>query len=214
ASIELKGRELGIDLGNDRELVGRVVARVKEHELKGYTYEAADASFELLLREETGAAPRHFFRTESWRTIAEDLKDGTHANGATVKLWVSGERIISTAEGKGPVNALDNALREALQRFHPTVAELELVDYKVRILEGRHGTGSATRVLITTSDGTVEWSTVGVGDNVVAASWQALEDAYTYGLLRAEMAAAEVTGGVTSGVTGQLVELTAAVTAG
>ncbi|MEV7868135.1 citramalate synthase [Streptomyces sp. NPDC088124] len=191
ASVELKGKELGIDLGGDRDLVGRVVGRVKEQELKGYTYEAADASFELMLREEVEGRPRQYFRTESWRAIVEDRPDGTHANEATVKLWAKGERIVATAEGNGPVNALDLAMRAGLERIYPQLAKLELVDYKVRILEGRHGTESTTRVLITTSDGAGEWSTVGVGENVIAASWQALEDAYTYGLLRAGIEPAE-----------------------
>ncbi|GAA2225713.1 citramalate synthase [Streptomyces amakusaensis] len=185
ASVELKGRELGIELGGDRALVGRVVERVKERELKGYTYEAADASFELLLRAEAEGRARTYFRTESWRAIVEDRPDGTHANEATVKLWVKGERIVATAEGNGPVNALDRAMRVGLEQVYPPLAKLQLVDYKVRILEGRHGSDSTTRVLITTGDGTGEWSTVGVADNVIAASWQALEDAYTYGLLRA-----------------------------
>jgi 2-isopropylmalate synthase len=185
ASIELKGKELGIDLGDDRELVGRVVERVKERELKGYTFEAADASFELLLREEVEGRARRYFRVESWRAIVEDRPDGTHANEATVKLWAKGERIVATAEGNGPVNALDRSLRVGLERIYPQLAKMELVDYKVRILEGKHGTSSTTRVLISTSDGDGEWSTVGVAENVIAASWQALEDAYTFGLLRA-----------------------------
>ncbi|MFI1093043.1 citramalate synthase [Streptomyces sp. NPDC020917] len=189
ASIELKGRELGIDLGGDRELVQRVVDRVKERELQGYTYEAADASFALLVRGEVdqvgGRSPRRFFRTESWRAIIEDRPDGSHANEATVKLWAKGERIVATAEGNGPVNALDRALRVGLEQTYPQLAGFALVDYKVRILEGRSGTDSTTRVLITTTDGTAEWSTVGVADNVIAASWQALDDAYAYGLLRA-----------------------------
>jgi 2-isopropylmalate synthase len=185
ASIELKGKELGVDLGDDRELVARVVERVKERELKGYTYEAADASFELLLRAEAEGRVRTYFEVESWRAIVEDRPDGSHANEATVKLFAKGERIVATAEGNGPVNALDRALRVALETIYPQLAKLELVDYKVRILEGKHGTQSTTRVLISTSDGTGEWSTVGVAENVIAASWQALEDAYTYGLLRA-----------------------------
>ncbi|MFC8508942.1 citramalate synthase [Streptomyces sp. NPDC057411] len=191
ASIELKGKELGVDLGGDRALVARVVERVKERELKGYTYEAADASFELLLREEVEGRPRRYFRTESWRAIVEDRPDGTHANEATVKLWAKGERMVATAEGNGPVNALDRAIRVALERIYPPLAKFELVDYKVRILEGRHGTESTTRVLVTTSDGNAEWSTVGVGGNVIAASWHALEDAFTYGLLRAGIDPAE-----------------------
>ncbi|WP_190130693.1 citramalate synthase [Streptomyces mashuensis] len=185
ASIELKGKELGVDLGGDRELVGRVVERVKERELRGYTYEAADASFELLLRAEIEGRARRYYRVESWRAIAEDRPDGTHANEATVKLWAKGERIVATAEGNGPVNALDRALRVALERIYPQLAGIKLTDYKVRILEGNLGTGSITRVLVSSSDETGEWSTVGVGENVIAASWQALDDAYAYGLRRA-----------------------------
>jgi 2-isopropylmalate synthase len=185
ASIELKGKELGYDLTGDRELTGRIVARVKERELAGYTYEAADASFELLLRDEVRGSATRFFRTESWRSIVEQRPDGDQVNEATVKLWAKGERIVSTGEGNGPVDALDRALRAGLERIYPQLATMELVDYKVRILEGLHGTQSTTRVLVTTSDGSGEWSTVGVGVNVIAASWQALDDAYTYGLLRA-----------------------------
>ncbi|WP_407561409.1 citramalate synthase [Streptomyces sp. 184] len=189
ASIELKGKDLGLDLGDDRELLSRVVERVKENEHRGLTYEAADASFELLLREELqlreSGRSRRYFRTESWRAIVEDRPDGTHANEATVKLWAKGERTVVTAEGKGPVHALDRALRVALERIYPQLADFELIDYKVRILEGTHGTESTTRVLITTGDGRGEWDTVGVADNVIAASWQALDDAYAYGLLRA-----------------------------
>jgi 2-isopropylmalate synthase len=185
ASIELKGKELGYDLAGDRELTGRIVARVKERELAGYTYEAADASFELLLRDEVRGSVTRFFRTESWRTIVEQRPDGNQVNEATVKLWAKGERIVSTGEGNGPVDALDRALRAGLERIYPQLATMELVDYKARILEGLHGTHSATRVLVTMSDGCGEWSTVGVGENVIAASWQALDDAYTYGLLRA-----------------------------
>ncbi|WP_327416618.1 citramalate synthase [Streptomyces sp. NBC_01233] len=191
ASIELKGKELGVELNGDRALISRVVERVKERELKGYTYEAADASFELLLRAEAEGRSRKYFRIESWRAIVEDRPDGTHANEATVKLWAKGERIVATAEGNGPVNALDRALRVALERFYPQLAKFELVDYKVRILEGTHGTESTTRVLIATTDGVREWSTVGVAPNVIAASWQALEDAFTYGLLHAGVEPAE-----------------------
>lgn len=183
ASVELKAKELGYDLSDDRDAVGRIVATVKERELAGYTYEAADASFELLLHAEVTGAPARFFTLESWRAIVEHRADGTPANEATVKLWAGGERIVATGEGNGPVNALDRALRNALEPIHPALAAFELADYKVRILEGQHGTGSLTRVLIETTDGTTTWSTVGVGENVIAASWQALDDAYTVGLL-------------------------------
>ncbi|MFI9270292.1 citramalate synthase [Kitasatospora sp. NPDC052896] len=185
ASVELKGRELGYDLSADRDLVGRVVARVKEQESLGYTYEAADASFELLLRDEVRGSRERFFTLESWRTISEQLPDGSAGNEATVKLWAKGERMVATGEGNGPVDALDRALRTALERIYPQLADLELVDYKVRILEGQHGTGSRTRVLVESADGTGTWSTVGVADNVIAASWKALEDAYSYTLVKA-----------------------------
>ncbi|MFB7380447.1 citramalate synthase [Kitasatospora purpeofusca] len=185
ASVELKGKELGYDLSTDRDLAGRVVARVKEQENLGYTYESADASFELLLRDEVRGRRERYFALESWRTISEQGPGGSAGNEATVKLWAKGERMLATGEGNGPVDALDKALRTALERIYPQLAKLELVDYKVRILEGQHGTGSKTRVLIETTDGTATWSTVGVADNVVAASWLGLEDAYTYGLLRA-----------------------------
>ncbi|MFI6157684.1 citramalate synthase [Kitasatospora sp. NPDC051170] len=191
ASVELKGKELGYDLSTDRDLAGRVVARVKEQENLGYTYESADASFELLLRDEVRGSRERFYTLESWRTISEQGPHGVSGNEATVKLWAKGERRIATGEGNGPVNALDQALRTALEGIYPPLAGFELVDYKVRILEGQHGTGSKTRVLIESTDGTSTWSTVGVAENVIAASWLALEDAYTYGLIRAGLEPAE-----------------------
>jgi 2-isopropylmalate synthase len=184
ASIELKSKELGLDVSGDKELVGRVVDRVKSLEAKGYMFEAADASFELLLREEIDGESTRYFTLESWRVIVEQRADGEVVSEATVKVEAKGERIVSTGEGNGPVNALDRALRLALERLYPQLAELELVDYKVRILDGAHGTGAITRVLIETSDGKTEWDTIGVDENLIAASWQAMEDAYTYGLLR------------------------------
>jgi 2-isopropylmalate synthase len=180
ATIELKGRELG--LAPDRDTVGRVIERVKGLESVGWSFEAAEASFELLLREEMGERPR-FFDLESWRVIVE-LRGGEVVSEATVKLHAKGERIVMTGEGNGPVNALDNALRLALAQLYPGLASLELVDYKVRIISGAHGTDAVTRVLVSTSDGVAEWDTVGVHENVIAASWTALEDAYTSGLLR------------------------------
>ena len=111
-------------------------------------------------------------------------RDGRVVSEATVKLHAKGERIVATGEGNGPVNALDRALRTALVELHPGLAALDLVDYKVRIVSGAHGTDAVTRVLVETSDGSTEWSTVGVHENVIEASWQALQDAYTAGLLR------------------------------
>jgi 2-isopropylmalate synthase len=197
ASIELKGRELGYDLSGDsadaRALVDRVTARVKEMESRGYTFEAADASFELLLAEEVEGARPSYVTVESWRVITETL---THAqpgeeavSEATVKLLAEGVRYVETGEGNGPVNALDGALRQALVQAFPSVAKFELIDYKVRILDQGHGTDAITRVLIETSDGESSWVTVGVGHNVIEASWEALLDGITFGLRRQERAA-------------------------
>jgi 2-isopropylmalate synthase len=183
ASVELKARSLAIDV--DRETVGRVVGRVKEMEAAGYSFEAAEASFELLLRAEVDGTPPRYFTLESYRVITESRDDGRPVSEATVKLEVKGERVVATGEGNGPVNALDRALRQALEGAHPQLAAFELVDYKVRILDGAHGTNAVTRVLVRTSDGVTEWDTVGVDENVIAASWEALDAAYTFGLLRA-----------------------------
>ena len=183
ASVELKGKELGYDLSGDTDLLTRVVDRVKDLESKGWTFEAADASFELLLLAE-GGIPRTF-EVESWRTIVEQASDGSVSSEATVKVHANGERLISTAEGNGPVNALDRALRAAVIQLYPQLDALELIDYKVRILEGVTGTDAVTRVLVGTTDGLGDWTTVGVHENVIAASWRALEDAVTFGLIRA-----------------------------
>ncbi|HEY9389861.1 MAG TPA: citramalate synthase [Mycobacteriales bacterium] len=188
ASVELKGRELGVDLTGRADVVGRVVDRVKALEADGWSFEAADASFELMLREELDGDARHYFgrpfELESYRVTVERRARGEVVSEATVKVTAKGERMIATAEGNGPVNALDRALRKALQGLYPELAGLALTDYKVRILEGRHGTDATTRVLVGTSDGGAAWTTVGVHPNVVEASWIALEDAVRYGLLR------------------------------
>jgi 2-isopropylmalate synthase len=185
ASVELKGRELGMDLSEDPGVLTQVVDRVKELEAGGYSFEAADASFELLLRDVRAGATRRHFSVESWRTIVEQRSDGEVVSEATVKVHAGDRRIVATGEGNGPVNALDNALRQALAQIFPELAAFELVDYKVRILEGREGTASVTRVLIETGDGHATWDTIGVHENVIAASWHALADAVSYGLLRA-----------------------------
>ena len=186
ASVELKGRELGYDLSGDKEVIGRVTDKVKELEARGYSFEAADASFELLLRDELAGERRRHFTVESWRVIVERRADGAVTSEATVRLTAKGERVVAVGEGNGPVNALDKALRSALEQAFPELANLELVDFKVRILEGSHGTGAVTRVLIESGDGAGDmWSTVGVDENIIAASWHALEEAVSYGLLRA-----------------------------
>jgi 2-isopropylmalate synthase len=182
ASIELKGRELGFDL--DDATVRRVTARVKELESRGYTFEAADASFELMLVEEVEGTRPSYFDVESWRVLTETAPDSEAVADATVKLVTGGGRVVVTGEGNGPVNALDHALRQAIGQLYPEVVRFELIDYKVRILDQGHGTDANTRVLIETSDGTSSWVTVGVGHNVIEASWQALLDGFTFGLRR------------------------------
>jgi len=184
ASIELKSQELGVDLGGDRELIGRVVERVKEMESRGFTFEAADASFELLLREETDGKRPSFFTIDHWLTTVERAADQSIVTKAEVTVTAQGKKISCNGSGNGPVNAFDNALRTGLMQLYPELEVLELTDYKVRILEGRLGTGAVTRVLVETSDGKGEWNTVGVHENVIAASAMALEDAVIYGLLR------------------------------
>jgi 2-isopropylmalate synthase len=188
ASIELKGRELGYDLSDGspemKELVTRVTARVKEMEQNGHTFEAADASFELLLAEEVEGTRPSYFDVESWRVITETRTGGEAISEATVKLRAEGVRYVVTGEGNGPVNALDAALREAIGQAFPEVAKFELIDYKVRILDQGHGTDAITRVLIETTDGESSWVTVGVGANVIEASWGALVDGLTFGLRR------------------------------
>jgi 2-isopropylmalate synthase len=181
ASIELKSRELGLDLAGRPETLARVTDRVKQLEAKGWSFEAADASFELLVRSELGTVVQPF-TLDSYRVMVEHRSDGSVISEATVKLYVGGERFIATAEGNGPVNALDNALRSALLQHYPALADFELADYKVRILEGSHGTSAVTRVLLETVESGRDWTTVGVHENVVEASWHAMVDALTYGL--------------------------------
>jgi 2-isopropylmalate synthase len=183
ATIELKGKELGYDLADDPERLARLTDRVKAMEQQGYTFEAADASFELLLAEDFGT--RHsYFDIESWRVLAESSPATTDGavSEATVKLRAGGQRFAVIGEGNGPVNALDHALRQAIERLYPDVAQFHLIDFRVRILDQGHGTDAVTRVLIETTDGKSSWVTVGVGANIIEASWEALLDALTYGL--------------------------------
>lgn len=187
SSIELKGRELGFELGGNGEMLARITDRVKKAEAEGYSFEAADASFALLLQEEvTGSRPQ-YFAVESWRTIVERLGHrGTEAFAeATVKVVTAGERTVSTGEGNGPVNALDHALRLALSNVYPEIEKFELIDFKVRIIGSQHGTDATTRVLIDTTDGERTWSTVGVGPNLIEAAWEALTDSAIYGFIQA-----------------------------
>jgi 2-isopropylmalate synthase len=184
ASVELKSRELGLDLSGQPAALSRVTALVKEREARGWSYEAADASFELLVRDALGQATKRF-TLDSYRVVVEHRAGGPVVSEATVRVRVGGERVIVTAEGNGPVNALDQALRGALSGHYPELADVELADYKVRILAGSHGSSAVTRVLVESVDTAGrDWTTVGVHENVVEASWLALVDALGFALAR------------------------------
>jgi 2-isopropylmalate synthase len=182
ATIKQRVVQLGYSVHEDRQLADRLLKRIKEREHEGYHYEAADASFELLLRAELGLKVE-LFHLEAFRIIVEKREDGAILSEATIKVHVNGERFVETAEGNGPVNALDKALRRAIERRFPEVRDIRLVNYSVRILDEDMGTAAKTRVLIDSSDGHDNWGSVGVGVNVVEASWQALVDSISYGLL-------------------------------
>ena len=181
ASLIAKADELGVSLPKDDSKVRNLLNTIKLKEAEGYSYEVADASLSLLLRTELGQKI-DCFTLESFRVIVEAREDGQVKSEATIKLLVGDERHVATGEGNGPVNALDAALRLAIQRFYPQVEQLELTDYKVRVLDASTGTGAVTRVLIETSDGESSWGTIGVSDNIIEASWDALVDAIAYGL--------------------------------
>jgi 2-isopropylmalate synthase len=185
STLEMKARELGLEI--DGKALGEVVDTLKHLEHRGYHFEAADGSLELLMRGATGWA-QPFFRLESFRVIVEHREDGAFVTEATIKLHVGDERIVATGEGNGPVNALDAALRRAIGDRHPELAHLHLTDYKVRVLDTAKGTGAVTRVLIDSTDGDRTWSTIGVSENIIEASWQALVDSIVYGLLHGEPA--------------------------
>jgi 2-isopropylmalate synthase len=176
-SVLSRAEGAGIDL--DADAAKRAVDRLKEREHRGYQYEAADASFELLLRREAGEYEA-LFRLEGFRVITEKRADGKVETEATIKIWIDGQRFVRTAEGNGPVNALDRALREAITELHPHLADIELVDYKVRIMDTHHGTGAVTRVLLDSSDGHRSWGSIGVSENIIEASWEALVDSLEY----------------------------------
>ena len=181
ANIQIKGDELGFDL-SDRELAAKITDVVKQREMDGYSYESADASFELLIRDETGQLDKQF-EVQKWRVLTSDQVSEEGDSEATVKVRVNGSVTTRVGEGHGPINALDKALRSALKKSYPAVDGFELTDYRVRILESTSGTDAITRVLIDTTDGERQWTTVGVGTNVVEASWEALHDSYLWGLI-------------------------------
>jgi 2-isopropylmalate synthase len=180
ATIAMKAAELGVEVAPER--IPDVLAQIKERESRGATFEVADASLELLMRR-AGGWEQPFFRIDSYRVhVEERVGDGEPPLAeATVKVETKGTRHIESAEGDGPVGALDNALRKALANEYPELEHITLEDYRVRVLDV--GTGASVRVLIDTSNGQHEWTTVGVSENIIEASWEALTDGYLYGLL-------------------------------
>ncbi|MET0559805.1 MAG: citramalate synthase [Solirubrobacterales bacterium] len=177
ATIRSQAERAGLEI--DDEAAGRAIERLKEREHRGYHYEAAPASFELLLRREAGVY-RPLFKLESFRVVTEKRAGGQVETEATIKVEVDGERYVRVAEGNGPVNALDKALRDAIADRYPHLADIELTNYKVRILDEAHGTGAVTRVLLDSADGEREWGTIGVSENIIEASWEALVDSLEY----------------------------------
>jgi 2-isopropylmalate synthase len=193
STLQMKAASLGLEL--DSEALTHALERLKQLEYQGYHFEVADGSLELLLRAATGWK-QSYFRLESFRVITEQRaagnlgavvgdpeRTGDFLTEATIKVHVGDQRLLATAEGNGPVNALDSALRKAIGSTYPSLARLHLTDYKVRVLDTSAGTGAVTRVLIDSTDGDRTWSTIGVSDNIIEASWQALADSIVYGLL-------------------------------
>jgi 2-isopropylmalate synthase len=183
STVALKAQQLGLGL-NDADL-GDIVERLKDLEHRGFHFEVADGSLELLMRSATGWK-QSFFSLESHRVITELREDGAFVTEATVKVIVGDDRVLATAEGNGPVNALDGALRKAIGPVYPALAHIHLTDFKVRVLDTSQGTAAVTRVLIDTTDGDRTWTTIGVSENVIEASWAALEDSIVFGLLHAD----------------------------
>ena len=183
ATLELKARELGLDL--DGPAVTGLIDDLKRLEHEGYHFEAADGSLDLLMRRASGWE-QDYFALESYRVIVSEGDDVRHDTEAIVKLVVEGERIARIGEGNGPVNALDAAVRAAIGARYPQLAKVHLTDFKVRVLDTAKGTGAVTRVLIDSTNGKRTWSTIGVSENIIQAAWRALEDSLVYGLIHTE----------------------------
>jgi len=179
STLQMKAAELGLEI--DSDVLTHVLEQLKELEHQGYHFEAADGSLELLLRAATGWK-QPWFAVESFRVITESRGPEVVVE-ATIKVQVGDERVLAVAEGNGPVNALDGALRKAVGGAYPELSKVHLTDYRVRVLDTSSGTGAVTRVLIDSTDGTRTWSTIGVSDNIIEASWQALCESIVYGLL-------------------------------
>jgi 2-isopropylmalate synthase len=186
ANVLLKAQKYGLAMDLDDPLMASIVNELKELENKGYQYEAAEASFELLMRRALGLQ-KQYFQLEAFRVMNHKYDMGKNPiTEATIRLYVDGSEVHTAAMGDGPVNALDRALRKALTRFYPSLKDMELSDYKVRVLTGEYGTGAKVRVLVESKDRVNSWGTVGVSVNIIEASWQALVDSINYKLMKDE----------------------------
>ncbi|OKH23254.1 citramalate synthase [Hydrococcus rivularis NIES-593] len=195
SNVLSKARSFGIELDKQDATCQHILERLKTLENEGYQFEAAEASFELLMREALGQRSE-MFQVKGFQVHCDMLKwtDMPYSNAlATIKVVVKGEEILEAAEGNGPVSALDNALRKALAKFYPEIANFHLTDYKVRILDGSSGTAAKTRVLVESSNGKERWTTVGVSTNILDASYQAVIEGIEYGLLLKSTAKTAVT---------------------
>ncbi|WP_158735236.1 citramalate synthase [Alteribacillus sp. YIM 98480] len=179
SNLLFKAKELGLSLDKSNPAVKETIEKMKDMEHKGYQYEAAEASFELLIR--NGMGENHdYFQLDHFKIITHKEKEGSFTTEAVVKMIIKDQTVMTAAEGNGPVNALDHALRKAIGEFYPLVHEMYLSDYKVRVLDEAEATASTVRVLIESSDGKETWSTIGVSANIIEASWHALVDSIRY----------------------------------
>ena len=183
SNVEYKARELGINLGSNGVDSREIVSRIKNLEQEGYQFDVADGSFKILVEKFTDQF-RPLFDLESFRVVIEKDKDRPCGAHATIKIAVDQRQEITAAEGQGPVSALDNALRKALDQFFPEIDTMQLVDFKVRVIDGREGTAAKVRVLIESRDQDEIWSTIGVSEDIIEASWQALADSFHYKLAK------------------------------
>ncbi len=184
SNVLYKAEKWGLHLDSDDPVLGNIITELKEQENLGYQYEGAEASFELLMRRALGMQ-KEFFRVEGFRVMNNKYRmDKPPLTEATIRLFVRGNEVHTAALGDGPVNALDKAMRKALSRFYPSLEEVELTDYKVRVLTGERGTEAKVRVLIESKDNHYRWSTVGVSINIIEASWQAMVDSINYKLMK------------------------------
>ncbi|OQA90131.1 MAG: 2-isopropylmalate synthase [Elusimicrobia bacterium ADurb.Bin231] len=185
ANVLLKSGEMNIDFEKDKSSAQKILDLIKNQEKKGYQYEGAEGSFELLVKRQLGKYKK-FFNLGGFTVSVQKNMNGVLSSQAVIKIFVAGKEELAAAEGDGPVNALDNALRKALEKFYPKLKYVHLSDFKVRIINPTDGTGAKVRVLIESGDGKSEWTTVGVSENIIEASWQAMVDAIEYKLSKAD----------------------------